>query len=112
MIVEVRINNDETESVYIYDQAGTHHDSDCDDNVCKDCSVVDTSVVGNFDTSSCRENILKYRMVQERWKKSYSVENSRTLQDAVKKQVFKDYFGDDGTLDNDDFVEDYDPLLF
>jgi hypothetical protein len=65
MMVEVRINKDETESVDFFDQAGTHHESDCDDNVCGDCSVVDTSVVGNFDTSSCRENILKYRIVQE-----------------------------------------------
>jgi hypothetical protein len=39
-------------------------------------------------------------------------ENSLRLQDAVKKQVFKDYFGDDGTLDNDNFAEECDPLLF
>ena len=49
-------------------------------------------LVGNFGKSSSGENILKYRIVHERWKKLYSAKNSLRLQDAVKKQVFKDYF--------------------
>ena len=43
--------------------------------------------------------------------KIYSTE-SLQLQDTVKKHVFKEYFGDDGTLDYEDFAEDYDSLLF
>ena len=43
--------------------------------------------------------------------KLYLAENLLHLNDAVKKHVFKEYFGDDGTLDHEDFVEDYDPLL-
>jgi hypothetical protein len=34
------------------------------------------------------------------------------LQDAVKKHVYKQYFGDDGTLNGEDMAEDYDPLIF
>ncbi len=33
-----------------------------------------------------------------------------TLQDAVKKYIFKKHFGDDGTLDWNEMAEDYDPF--
>ena len=53
-------------------------ESDQDDDhskVGEDCSVIDISGQ-NFDMSLSKENILKYRIVQEQWKKLYSVENS------------------------------------
>ncbi len=105
-MVEVRINNDKTESIDYYNQVETHCESDQDDDdssVGEDCPVTDV-LVDNFNVSSPWENILKYRIVQKRWKKLYSAENSLRLQDAVKKQVFKDYFGDDGTLDSKEFA--------
>ena len=45
------------------------------------------TIVGDFDTTYVRETILKYQIVQEHWKKLYSVETSLRLQDAVKKHV-------------------------
>ena len=72
----------------------------------------DDTIVGNFDTTCVRESILKYKIVQEHWKKLYSAEPSLRLQDAVKKHVYKQYFGDDGNLNGEDMTEDYDPLIF
>ena len=80
-------------------------------SVGEDCSVMDV-LVGNVDVSSSRENIHIHRIFQEQRKKLYSAKNLLRLQDAVKKQVFKDHLGDDGTLDSKDFAEDYDPLHF
>jgi len=40
----------------------------------EDSNVADATVC-NFDVSCTRENILKYRIVQELWKKLYSAEN-------------------------------------
>ncbi len=42
----------------------------------------------------------------------FSEETLLRLQDAVKKYVFKKHFGDDGTLDTNEFADDYDPLIF
>jgi hypothetical protein len=58
------------------------------------------------------DNVLKDAIVQKRWNKLYSEENSLRLQDAVKKSVFKKHFGDDGTLNPLDMAEDYDPLIY
>ena len=107
---EVRMKNDETESVDFYDHIDRHtvRENDAEDSsVDEDCSIADV-FVRNFDMSCSRENILKYRIVQEQWKKLYSTESSLRLHDDIKKQVFKEYFRDDGTVDHDDFVEDYD----
>ena len=68
--------------------------------------------VGNFDLSNVRDSTLKYSIIQRRWNKLYLEETSLKLQDAVKKYIFKKHFGDDGTLDMNEFADDYDPLIF
>ena len=85
------------------DEDDSSENSDCND---------DEAMVGNFDTTCVRESILKYKIVQERWKKLYSAETTLRLQDAVKKNVFKQHYGDDGTLAWEEMAEDYDPLIF
>ena len=72
----------------------------------------DNTIVGNCDTTCVRESILKSKFVQEHWKKLNSSERSLRLLDAVKKHVYTQHFGDDGTLNGEDMTEDYDPLIF
>ena len=43
-------------------------------------SSCDVAIVGNFDTTSLRESILKFKIVQEHWIKLYSAEKSLRLQ--------------------------------
>jgi len=68
--------------------------------------------VGNFDLSNVRDSTLKYSIIQRRWNKLYLEETSLKLQDVVKKYIFKKHFRDDGTLDMNEFAEEYDPLMF
>jgi hypothetical protein len=70
------------------------------------------NIVGNFDMSNVRDSTMKYAIVQQRWKKLYSDETSLRLQDAVKKFVFKEHHGDDGSLDINEMDKDYDPLMY
>jgi hypothetical protein len=72
----------------------------------------DNTIVGYFYTTTVRESILKYKFAQEHWKKTYSAETSLRLQDAVKKHVYKQHFGDDGTLNGEDMAEDYALSIF
>ena len=61
--------------------------------------------------SNARDSVLKYAIVQHRWNKLYSEENSLHLQDAVKSLYLKN-FGDDATLDMHEMADDYDPLIY
>ena len=115
MMVEERMSKDELESDGFYEvsQMTSDTNSHDDDNASENMdSGGDVNVVGNFDITYVRENILKYKIIQERRKKLYSAETLLRLQDAVKKHVFKKHFGDDGTLTWDETAEDYDPLIF
>jgi hypothetical protein len=119
MMVEERMSKHEMESDCFYEvshmpsYANSHDINNASENMDgDDDGDGDVTVVGNFDTNFVRENILTYKIVQERWKKLYCAETSLRLQDAVKKHAFKKHFGDDGTLTWDDMTEDYDPLLF
>jgi len=67
MMVELRMKNDETESVDFYDHIDTHtvNENDAEvSSVDEDCIGVDV-FVGNFNVSISKENILKYRIIQE-----------------------------------------------
>jgi hypothetical protein len=109
MMVKVRINNDETESLDLYNHVkslgGVNGEDDIDSSE-DDVSNFAKAIVGNFDMSSIRDHTLKYRIVM------YSAESSLRLQDAVKEHVYKKNFGDNGTLDNADFADDYEPIIF
>ena len=121
MMVEERVHNEERESENFYDIGDdqssiitSEDDSDSTENS-HDSSVNDSpdaNIVGNFDLSNVRDSSMKYAIVQQRWKKLYSDETSLRLQDAVKKYVFKEHHGDDGTLDINEMHEDYDPLMY
>jgi len=116
MMVHERIGSEERESENFYD-IGDMQSNDCDsdeDNGSNDdrTSDLNQSAIGDFDKSNVRDNVLKYAIVQKRWNKLYSEENSLRLQDAVKKFVFKKHFGDDGTLDSLEMAQDYDPLIY
>ena len=115
MMVEERTSKDEMESDSFYEVSQMTSDTNSHDNDNASENMDgggDVNVVVNFDITYVRENILKYKIIQERWKKLYSAETSLRLQDAVKKHVFKKHFGDDGTLTWDEMAEDYDPLIF
>ena len=121
MMVEEHVHNEERESENFYDVGDdqsaivtSEDDSDSSENS-HNSSVNDspaTNIVGNYDLSNVRESSMKYAIVQQRWKKLYSDETSLRLQDAVKKYVFKEHHGDDGTLDINEMHEDYDPLMY
>ena len=86
-------------------------DSDTDDESSNGMGG-NNEIVGDYDISNVMDSVVKYQIVQRRWKKLYSEETSLRLQDAVKKYIFKKHYGNDGTLDWNEMAEDYDPLLF
>lgn len=108
MMVAKRIGNDEIETHFLWsctyaESANNQDKSDAnssDEDYYNESSDNDSddATVGTFEITSDRESILKYKIVQERWKKLYSFETSLRLQDALKNHVFKKHFGDDGTL--------------
>ena len=116
MMVHERIGNEENESETFYDIGDIQSnvcDSDDEDGSRNDRTPeANQNVFADFDMSNMNDNVLKYAIVQKRWNKLYSEENSLRLQDAVKKSVFKKHFGDDGTLNPLDMAEDYDPLIY
>ena len=116
MMVYERIGNEENKSETFYDIGDIQSnvcDSDDEDGSRNDRTPeANQNVFADFDMSNMNDNVLKYAIVQKRWNKLYSEENSLRLQDAVKKSVFKKHFGDDGTLNPLDMAEDYDPLIY
>ena len=70
MMVEERIGNDkmESDSFYAVLHQATDVDSLDNDDSSEDMNGFgDNTIVGNFDTTSVRESILKYKIVQECW---------------------------------------------
>jgi hypothetical protein len=71
MMVEVRIKIYKMESVDLYNHVNMQCELNSDDEVDSsedgDSNVAEVTV-GNFDMSCARGNILKYRILQERWK--------------------------------------------
>ena len=71
MMVKVRINNNETDSLDFYNHVkslcGVNGEDDIDSSE-DDVSNVAKAPVGNFDMSSKRDHTLKYRIVQEQKK--------------------------------------------
>jgi hypothetical protein len=121
MMVEERVRNEERESENFYDVGEEQSvlvssDDEADSSRDSGDSSTDGSLVintvGNFDMTDVRDSSVKYTIVQRRWNKLYSDETSLRLQDAVKKFVFKEHHGDDGTLDINEMDEDYDPLTY
>ena len=121
MMVEERVRNEERESENFYDLGEEQSvmvtsEDDADSSKDSGDSSTDGSLVintvGNFDMSDVRDSSVKYTIVQRRWNKLYSDETSLRLQDAVKKFVFKEHHGDDGSLDVNETDEDYDPLTY
>lgn len=116
MMVHERIGMDERDSENFYDigdlQLEELSSEDYDDNSDESTPVSIHNAVGNFDMSNVRDSMLKYSIIQKRWKNLYSEENSLRLQDAVKKFVFKKHYGDDGSLDINEMADDYDPLIY
>ena len=116
MMVHERIGMDERDSENFYDigdlQLEESSCEDYDDNSDESTPVSIHNAVGNFDMSNVRDSMLKYSIIQKRWKNLYSEENSLRLQDAVKKFVFKKHYGDDGSLDINEMADDYDPLIY
>jgi len=115
MMVEVRVDNDEVDNENFYDIGDCHFHQTCleDESGSEDSFESNVSMaVGNFDLSHVRDSTLKYSIIQRHWNKLYLEETSLKLQNAVKKYIFKKHFGDDGTLDMNEFAEDYDPLIF
>ena len=116
MMVKVRVSNEEMGNESFYDIGDCHFEqTSLEEEVVGSEGSVESSVnmaVGQFDMSNVCDSIMKYSIIQRRWNKLYSEETSLKLQDAVKKYIFKTHFGDDGTLDMNEFTEDYDPLTF
>jgi hypothetical protein len=103
MMVDVRTDDMEMESDHYYKVPqevddvimATDHEISVKESP-GDCEPTET-VFGPFNLSDSCDNQLKYNIIQQRCKKLYSASSSINLQDAVKKHVFKKYFGDDGT---------------
>jgi hypothetical protein len=116
MMVHEQIGMDERDSENFYDigdfQLEESSCEDYDDHSDESTPVSIHNAVGNFDMSNVRDSMLKYSIIQKRWKNLYSEENSLRLQDAVKKFVFKKHYGDDGSLDINEMADDYDPLIY
>ena len=115
-MVKVRVCNEEVDNESFYDIGDCHFErTSLEEELVGSEGSVESSVnmaVGQFDMSNVCNSIMKYSIIQRRWNKLYSEETSLKLQDAVKKYIFKTHFGDDGTLDMNEFTEDYDPLTF
>ena len=75
IMVDERIGNDEMESDGFYYEVvnlQSNVDSLAEDDSSKSSeSSADLATVRNFDNTSVRESILKYKIVQEHWKKLY-----------------------------------------
>jgi hypothetical protein len=79
MMVEERMSKDGMESDSFYEVSQMTSDTNSHDNDSASENMDggdDVNVVGNFEITYVRENILKYKIIQERWKKLYSAETS------------------------------------
>lgn len=65
--------------------------ADEDDSIENSDSTGDEATVRKFDTTCLRERIIKYKIIQNHWKKLYSTDTLMRLHVAVKKHVFTSY---------------------
>ena len=68
-------------------------------------------IVGNFDVTNTHDAVLKYQIIQDRWKKLYSVESPLRLQDVFMKHVYKKIVNDE-TVENVIMMDDSHLFIF
>jgi hypothetical protein len=54
----------------------------------------------------------KYKCTAKKWNKLYDIGNAIKLQDALKRRLYKNSYGDDELVDFEAFSDDFDPLNF
>ena len=112
-IYVARTESDEFYEVWNY--GSDDNKSDDNESIESTSDVNDSEkckLVGDFDTYDIRDNMLKYNIIQQRWKTLYNTESSLRLQDAVKKYLYKKHVGKDASLDVIGMAENYDPLIY
>ena len=115
MMVEERICSDEIECEDNYLDISTIHQSDQHEQMSDVSTDDENPTVNPTVTDSLHvmaDYSFKYKCAVKKWNELYDVGNAIKLQDALKRQLYKNSNGDDELIDFEAISDDFDPLNF
>ena len=115
MMVKERVHSGEIECEDNYFDLSTIHQSDQHEQMSDVSTDDENPTVNPTVTDSLHvmaDYSFKYKCTVKKWNELYDVGNAIKLQDALKRQLYKNSNGDDELIDFEAISDDFDPLNF